>query len=327
LTVLMCTRAYHAPYSQAGLCSPSDATIAIMHPIDAVEAGGGVARWQGLAAAGVPRRALGAAVAANEVVRAGRGVYALSGTHPVHVAAVLAGGYVSHASAASFWGMDLVDLPGAHVAVAENRSRIAAVDAIVHRVSLSPTETVCAPIPVTAPLRTVLDCARTMAAHEALVIADSALRKGLVDQRSLREFAGLRGPGSRGARRVILAASGLAESAGESLARYVFMTDNRLPEPSLQYEIRRNGHLVARVDLSVVQWRGRPVRLAIAHDGFADHSNRGAFRNDRRRRNAIERGGWALLELTYEDVLHNRSRCAELILATLQGRWQADRIL
>jgi hypothetical protein len=298
-----------------------------MHPIDALEARGGVARWQSLAAAGVSRRALGAAVAANEAVRAGRGVYALPGTHPVHVAAVLAAGYVSHASAASFWGMDLVDLPGAHVAVAESRSRIAAIDAIIHRVSLGPTDTMCAPIPVTAPLRTVLDCARTMAAHEALVIADSALRNGLVDECSLRECVDLtRGPGSRGARRVILAASGLAESPGESLARYVFMTDKRLPEPTLQHEIRRNGHLVARVDLAVVQWRGRPVRLAIEHDGFAYHSDRGAFRKDRRRRNAIERAGWALLELTYEDVLYNRSRCADLILATLQGRWQADRM-
>jgi len=306
--------------------SPSGAIIAIMHPIDALEARGGVAKWQGLADAGVSRRSLGAAVAANEVVRAGRGVYALPGTHPVHVAAVLAGGYVSHTSAASLWGMDLVDVPGAHVAVSQNRSRIAAIDAIVHRVSLGPTDTVCAPIPVIAPLRTVLDCARTLPVHEALVIVDSALRKGLVDERTLREFGRLvRGPGSRRARRVLLAASGLAESPGESLARYVFMTDRRLPEPSLQHEIGRDGHLVARVDLAVVQWRGRAVRLAIEHDGFAYHSDRGAYRKDRLRRNAIERPGWALRELTYEDVLYNRSRTADLIFATLQGRWQADR--
>ena len=75
----------------------------------------------------------------------------------------------------------------------------------------------------------------------------------------------------------------------------------------------------------VVQWRGRAVRLAIEHDGFAYHSDRGAYRKDRLRRNAIERAGWALLELTYEDVLYNRSRSADLIFATLQGRWQADR--
>ncbi|HEY8113556.1 MAG TPA: type IV toxin-antitoxin system AbiEi family antitoxin domain-containing protein [Actinomycetes bacterium] len=314
------------PYSQVGSLSPSGAVIAIMHPIDVLEARGGVARWQGLADAGVLRRSLGAAIAANEVVRAGRGVYALPRTHPVHVAAVLAGGYVSHTSAAAFWGMDLVDLPGAHVAVSENRSRIAAIDAIVHRVSLGPTDTVCAPIPVIAPLRTVVDCARTLPVHEALVIVDSALRKGIVDERNLREFVRLtRGPGSRRARWVLLAASGLAESPGESLARYIFMTDKRLPEPILQHEIRRDGHLVARVDLAVVQWRGRPVRLAIEHDGFAYHSDRGAYRKDRLRRNAIERVGWALLELTYEDVLYNRSRCADLIFATLQERWQADR--
>jgi hypothetical protein len=222
--------------------------------------------------------------------------------------------------------MDLVNLPGAHVAVPENRSRIAAIDAIVHRVELDPTDTVCAPIPVTVPLRTVSDCARTLAAHEALVIADSALRKGMVDECNLREFAGLtRGPGSRSARRILLAASGLAESPGESLARYVFITDRRLPEPSLQHAIRRDGHLVARVDLAVVQWRGRPVSLAVEHDGFAYHSDRGAFRRDRLRMNAIERAGWGLLELTYQDVLYNRSRCADLILATLHRRW--DRAL
>jgi len=297
-----------------------------MHPVDALEARGGVARRRALADAGVSRRCLGVALAANEVVRAGRGVYALPGTHPVHIAAVLAGGYVSHTSAASLWGMDLVDLPGAHVAVAENRSRIVEIDAIVHRVSLGPTDTVCAPIPVIAPLRTVLDCARTLPFREALVIADSALRKGLVDEPSLREYAGLaRGPGVRRARRVLLAACGLAESPGESLARYVFMADKRLPEPILQYEVRREGDLVARVDLAVVQWRGRLVRLAVEHDGFAYHSDRRAYRKDRRRRNALERAGWALLELTYEDVLDNRLRCADLIFATLLERWQTHR--
>src|SRR4030095_432647 len=51
-----------------------------MHPVDALEARGGVARWQGLADAGVSRRSLGAAVAATEVVRAGRGVSALPHT-------------------------------------------------------------------------------------------------------------------------------------------------------------------------------------------------------------------------------------------------------
>lgn len=44
------------PYSQVGSWSPSGAIIAIMHPIDALEARGGVARWQGLADAGVSRR-------------------------------------------------------------------------------------------------------------------------------------------------------------------------------------------------------------------------------------------------------------------------------
>jgi hypothetical protein len=39
-----------------------------MHPIDALDARAGVARWQHLADAGVSRRSLGAAVAANEVV-------------------------------------------------------------------------------------------------------------------------------------------------------------------------------------------------------------------------------------------------------------------
>jgi hypothetical protein len=68
------------PYSQVGSWRPSGAIIAIMHPIDALGARGGVARWQGLADAGVSRRSLGAAVAANEVVRAGRGVYALPRT-------------------------------------------------------------------------------------------------------------------------------------------------------------------------------------------------------------------------------------------------------
>lgn len=73
---------------------------------------------------------------------------------------------------------------------------------------------------VTTPLRTVLDCARDLPFSEALAVADSALRAGMVDLAQLRKRAGgLRGPGAMRARRLAEHADGRAVNAVESVVR------------------------------------------------------------------------------------------------------------
>ena len=66
---------------------------------------------------------------------------------------------------------------------------------------------------VTSPLRTVLDCARRLPFSEALAVADSALRSGLVTEDELRlAAAGTRGPGCKNIRRAAAEATRYARS-------------------------------------------------------------------------------------------------------------------
>lgn len=73
----------------------------------------------------------------------------------------------------------------------------------------------------TSPVRTVCDCAATYPLPDALAIADSALRSGIVTREQLEAHLAGR-PGSRGvarSRRVVALADSRAESGGESAAR------------------------------------------------------------------------------------------------------------
>jgi very-short-patch-repair endonuclease len=61
---------------------------------------------------------------------------------------------------------------------------------------------------------------------------------------------------------------------------------------------------VGRVDLLIDGW------LVIEIDGYAHHSSREQFRNDRRRANLLSEKGLVLLRFSYEDVMH---RCAQMV--------------
>jgi hypothetical protein len=77
---------------------------------------------------------------------------------------------------------------------------------------------------VTSPARTVVDCARRLGVPEGVVIADSALHKGLVtrDDLDLQLIRMKRSTGIGNAREVVRLSNGLAESGGETLARLLF---------------------------------------------------------------------------------------------------------
>lgn len=76
-------------------------------------------------------------------------------------------------------------------------------------------------VQATSPVRTVCDCAAAYPLPDALAIADSALRSGIVTREQLEAHLAGR-PGSRGvarSRRVVALADSRAESGGESAAR------------------------------------------------------------------------------------------------------------
>lgn len=182
----------------------------------------------------------------------------------------------SHDSAAVLHGLPRLGSwpPAVHVLVGRRSGGRSTPGVRRHTVSRAAAVSAVDGLRCTTPARTVVDLARTWSFAGALVAADHALRAGLVDDAALeRELERVRGErGSRQARRVLAAASPLAESVGESLSR-ARVHELGLPLPVLQHEVRDGGELVARVDF---WWPGLRVvgefdgRLKYRADGVAD---------------------------------------------------------
>ncbi|SDC86269.1 hypothetical protein SAMN05216410_2416 [Sanguibacter gelidistatuariae] len=233
------------------------------------------------------------------------------------IAAVHAGLRTEHwfcgESAALIHGCDTVDLDGSiHLIQRHNQQRGAHPEVKRHTAALRADEmTVVDGIPVTSLARSVVDCARTLSERQALVIADSALRRGLsVDD---LESALLRARGSRGickACSILPLADARAESPGESLLRLVVVRGG-LPAPELQIAV--DTHLGRRyVDLG---WSD--LKVAVEFDGRIKYTTDGggadqAFYDEKRRQDALEELGWLVVRVMWEDLYNPAALVARL---------------
>ncbi len=162
------------------------------------------------------------------------------------------GSVVSHASAAVLLDLPLwaVPLGRIHVTRAQRTGGRIGGTVHLHTAPLDDDELVeVGGVVVTSPARTVLDLARTLPFEAAVVVADGALRLGSAGPAdlavALRRASGW--PGSPSARRAVACADGASESVGESRSR-VALRRAGFPTPTLQWEVRRSGTLVGRVD-------------------------------------------------------------------------------
>ena len=151
--------------------------------------------------------------------------------------------------------------------------------------------------PVTNPLRTTLDGARSLPFSEALAVADSALRSGLVTAIELQRAADdLRGAGRQRVRRVVRHADGRSGSALESGLRAIFIVA-RINGFDPQVVVR-DDDFFARVDL------GDRRRMIVAEaDSFEHHGHRSALVRDCRRYNELVARGWRVLRFAWEQVM------------------------
>ena len=209
---------------------------------------------------------------------------------------------LSHEEAARYHGIPLVGDTGTRrVTVPRNHSgrrvpgwQVARADVpVVHRV-VAPDGRV-----LTGMLRTVLDLSRVLPTAHAVAAADHTIAKGLLAITVLTLHLGsARGRGAAALR----TGGGLVEAGAgsvmESLVR-VLLVQAGLPRPRSQYQVcERDGTLIAKVDFAWVA-----ERLVLECDGFAFHSDREAYRRDRQRMNELERHGWRVLRVTWEDVV------------------------
>ncbi len=237
--------------------------------------------------------------------------YRLAGVPPSWkgnlLAACWAGGFravASHRSAAALWG-----LAGARRSIAEitcPRWRRARHDELVVHESkaFDPIDaTVVDGIPVTTPERTLLDLGA--ACHESIVemALDAAERRELVTIDSVRAILrrlGRSGRNGVGTLRRLVDARTPDRKPPESEMETVLLQvirRNGLPEPVTQFEIRRAGRFVARVDAAYPQWH-----IAIEYDSYRHHTGRTAVDRDNNRRNKVIAAGWLPVTATAEDL-------------------------
>lgn len=222
---------------------------------------------------------------------------------------------LSHLDAARLLGIEIVDDPGTrYVTVPRNRSRLRVPGWTVVRSDVSEADLVQDEgLRLTGVVRTLADLARVLPPAEALACADSAVRLGLASPHSVvSRLTGTLGHGAAGIRHVGRLLDPRSGSVLESLLRHLLL-EAGLPRPLTQYLVTdENGIEVARVDFA---WPRQ--RLVVEADGYAFHSDRASYRNDRLRANALTQLGWRLLRFTWEDVRQRPDHVVGLVRGCL----------
>ncbi|MCH3968055.1 MAG: hypothetical protein PHR15_06230 [Atopobiaceae bacterium] len=168
---------------------------------------------------------------------------------------------------------------------------------------------------VTSPARTVVDCARRLGIPEGVVIADSALHKGIVtrDELDLQLMRMRRSTGIGNAREVVRLSNGLAESGGETLARLLFeRLGYAAPELQVVVTSPMNGETY-RVDFC---WTLPDGSLVLGElDGHEKHVNPDmthgetpveVLERERLRESYLTATGARVMRFSYADLLDER---------------------
>lgn len=233
------------------------------------------------------------------IARTSRGRYTLPSTHEHRQQAHARTATLSHLSAALHYGWKVKTVPDRAQVIVPSKRRVN----LAHRDTVDPhwadleSHEICNG--VTSPLRTVLDCARTLPFDEALAVADSALRSRRVSREELRRAGpGLRGPGARAARRVIRHANGKAANPLESVIRALAIEEGFEFMP--QFQFAESG-VFAVVDLA-----SEELRLVVEAEGYETHGTRAGLRRDCRRHSLFAVWGWDSLRFAYEDAMYEQ---------------------
>lgn len=275
-----------------------------VHPLAALDQLGGVARWSALRDLGVGRGSLLKATSGGDVARPARGVFCrpeLVGHDQVIALGLSA--QLTCASGASALGLDTWGVtPRPHLRTAPGpRTERRGAPSPVHawgRVGSALTPGVVA---------VLHDCAACLPELDAVVIIDSALRRGLVDRDDWPAIT-LAGPHRRRVACVLGLVDPQAQSVLESVGRVSLV---QAGVSVIQSQVWFAD--VGWVDLVVDHW------LVIELDGRSAHE--GGFQEDRRRDAELTRRGLVVLRFTYADLRHRLPWFVEVVQETLdRGR-------
>jgi len=217
------------------------------------------------------------------------------------MAAVLAGGadaVLSHASAAAAWELRPVGAGAIHVTVSGDPGRRRRAQIHIHRSRiLTPADTtVHRGIPITTPVRTMIDLASTLKGRALEHALDRAEQLRLVDFAELAHTLNAHPtrPGSRSLQAVLshyTAGSVTTRSTLEEL--FLELCDNHgLPRPETN----------TRIEGIEVDFAWRDARLIVEVDGYAHHRSPAAFERDRERDVILTVAGWQVMRFTHAQI-------------------------
>lgn len=281
-----------------------------MDPVESLRSRGGSARWTELVAGSGQARELDRMVRSGWVVRAAPGVYALPDADPSLVAACVHRAHVTCVSAVLLHGLTVLERPRVpHLSVPRARGRTPSTvralwPAVLHREDGSELARGARPVAAVADaLARMLTC---YPAGPALVAVDSALARHLVSAE--RIAARVKGPRRVQALLALHAADGASQSPTETLARLALVCAGL--------------RVAAGVKIPGVGWVDLLVegRIVVELDGFAYHSGRAEYREDRRRDRELARQGYVVLRFTFEDIMRDPGIVVRAVLAVLAGR-------
>jgi len=276
---------------------------------------------------GLSARAIQGRLESGRWERMFRGVFRIAGTEASYRqwvrSATLAAGteaVASHRSAAT-----LIGLPGTArwLEVTIPPSRRMDVDGIiVHRAHLVPRDRCSIDlIPVTTPVRTLLDLAGELSEQRLGTVLDHALGNRLVTRAELEQrLADLRSRGRRGLGVLagLLAARPVSArpiQAGFESRLLRALTAAGLPLPSPQYGVALPSGRMASVDFAYPE-----VLLAIEADSYVHHSTLTGWSRDRARNNGLVALGWAVLPITWDLLTKDPAGVVDQVRGALDAR-------
>ena len=287
----------------------------------ALSNGGVITRSEALAL-GMSSTTIQRRLAAGHLVSVGRGTYVLPEILQSEVALLRAAtsaldAVASHESAARLHGVEGLDPRQIAVSVPIRRSnRFPGV--VVHQLTdLEQGHTTLVDgIPVTDPMRTVIDLAAVLPTRLLAAAVDQVVRRGLSSYSeigTLLDKLARRGKrGVRSLRNVLeprLGGAFVSESVLETRLLQV-IEDGGLPRPTTQFRPPWLRHMNGRVDLAYTD-----QHLLVEGDSQRWHGTPEAFQADRRRDNLAQIAGWTILRFTWEDI----SKRQEYLVGTIRA--------
>jgi very-short-patch-repair endonuclease len=264
----------------------------------------GVVTSAQLAAAGLSPTAIRYRVKHGRLRRLHQGVYlfsSLPAQFTAEMAAVLACGdhaALSHHAAAALWRFRPKQDGAIDVTVGQGRARPRSGIQVHRAVDLPVTRH--HGIPITTPMRTLVDLAPLLAQHELDRAVEEAQVRGLVKPEALTSAP------HRALRLTAREDASMTRSEAEQRLLALVRAADLAPP-----------HTNVRVEGFEVDMAWPEQRLIVEVDGFAFHSTRAAFERDRLRDQALQAAGWRVMRITWRQIADTPEAVVARVAAAL----------